>query len=302
MRSQSRPKELQMTKSWRGTLAIHPAAELFPLMPPAELRELADDIRKNGRLTSPIALLVDDPQGRTCQLLDGRNRLDALELAGITFEIERDGRGRWHLNADEIDPPDPVIISHPDEALQYVISVNIRRRHLSNKKKRELIAKLIKADPSKSDRQIGKMIKADNKTVASVRAQKEAREEIPHVPTRYDAKGRRQPASKGNKSRVSVPQPTAAETPNRTDKISFGGLGEVEHLPVQNMELQNTSPELEPEKSAPRSDALLRGPTTEEPDAEASELNDLLGAWDRARETVRRAFAARVGLQRSDVP
>ena len=40
------------------------------------------------------------------------------------------------------------------------------------------------------------MIKADNKTVASVRAEKEAREEIPHVETRIDSRGRTQRARK----------------------------------------------------------------------------------------------------------
>jgi hypothetical protein len=34
--------------NWHEHLEIHPAAELFPLMSPAELKELADDIKKNG--------------------------------------------------------------------------------------------------------------------------------------------------------------------------------------------------------------------------------------------------------------
>ena len=35
-------------KSWRDAIPIHPAADLLPLMSPDELRELADDIKKNG--------------------------------------------------------------------------------------------------------------------------------------------------------------------------------------------------------------------------------------------------------------
>ena len=34
-----------MTKRWRDVLQIHPAAELFPLMTPDELRALGEDIK-----------------------------------------------------------------------------------------------------------------------------------------------------------------------------------------------------------------------------------------------------------------
>jgi len=57
-----------------------------------------------------------------------------------------------------------------------------------------LVARLLKAAPEKSDRQIAESIHVDHKTVASVRAKQEARGEIPHVETRTDTKGRRQQA------------------------------------------------------------------------------------------------------------
>ena len=66
-----------------------------------------------------------------------------------------------------------------DAATAYVISKNIRRRHLTLEQKRELIEKLLRADPTKSDRQIARTVKADNKTVGAVRKRAEAREEIP---------------------------------------------------------------------------------------------------------------------------
>jgi len=34
--------------SWRDHLKVHPAAELFPRMTEAELRELGEDIKRNG--------------------------------------------------------------------------------------------------------------------------------------------------------------------------------------------------------------------------------------------------------------
>jgi hypothetical protein len=61
-------------------------------MSKAELRELGEDIRKNG-LQFPVVVQRD---GDEYKLLDGCNRLDAMELVGIGFELEfiRDGRRR----------------------------------------------------------------------------------------------------------------------------------------------------------------------------------------------------------------
>lgn len=70
--------------NWRDHLKVHPAADLFPLMSEQELRELADDIRKNG-LQQPMVLChrrftATEPAQKF--LIDGRNRLDALALLG----------------------------------------------------------------------------------------------------------------------------------------------------------------------------------------------------------------------------
>jgi hypothetical protein len=78
-------KDASPAKSWRDVLPIHPAAELFPLMSEAELRELGEDIKTKKRLTSSFALIYRN--GRH-ELLDGRNRLDAMELVGIPIRIE----------------------------------------------------------------------------------------------------------------------------------------------------------------------------------------------------------------------
>ena len=75
----------------------------------------------------------------------------------------------------------------------FVLSANVHRRHLTAEQRRDLIAKVLKADPAKSNRQIAKQVKADDKTVANVRHDLEARAEIPHVEIRTDTKGRRQP-------------------------------------------------------------------------------------------------------------
>jgi len=181
---------------WRDVLPVHPAADLFPLTSetdPAAFRQLIEDIREN-ELRFPVTVWKC-PHGNT-MLLDGRNRLDALERivweAHQTSIISREGDSlAWaaavrheHLPS-EVDP------------WAYVVSANIHRRHLTADQKRDLIAKFLKAQPEKSDRAIGKMAKADGKTVAAVRAEQEGRAEIPHVELRTDTKGRTQPAHKG---------------------------------------------------------------------------------------------------------
>ena len=70
-----------------GDYVPHPAADIFPLLSEADLRELADDIKEHGQL-DPIEILED-----TNQILDGRNRYLACQLAGVEPDI-RAGRCR----------------------------------------------------------------------------------------------------------------------------------------------------------------------------------------------------------------
>jgi hypothetical protein len=196
--------------NWRDQLKVHPAADLFPMMSEAELRELGEDIKKNG-LRSPIIIYQDDgsedEDPARYSLLDGRNRLDAMALVGIPFELtfKRQKRGRckeWTLESEpalmEVNPIHTESIADPYE---YVISANIHRRHLTPEKRREVIAALLKARPGASDRTIAKQAKVDHKTVAAVRKEKEATGEIPQLEKRTgkDGKARKQPASKSAK-------------------------------------------------------------------------------------------------------
>jgi hypothetical protein len=182
--------------SWRDHVSIHPAADLFPLLGDAELRELADDIKANGLHEMVKFIEVGDCTDRSDYkqiLIDGRNRLDAMELAGIQIITRFDGVAQLYGNICE-----PV----PDETdpVAYVIGVNIKRRHLTGEQKRDLIAKLLKTSPERSNLQTAKIVGVDDKTVASVRRDMEARSEIPNVATRVDTKGRQQPASKPPKT------------------------------------------------------------------------------------------------------
>lgn len=94
-------------------MLVHPVAEFFPMLPPAELESLADDIKKNG-LRNPLVV----QQGI---LLDGRNRLAACKIAGVEPAY------------NEYDGPDPVA---------FIVSVNIHRRHLNESQRATVAAKL----------------------------------------------------------------------------------------------------------------------------------------------------------------
>jgi hypothetical protein len=60
---------------WRPR-EVHPLAALFPMLAEDDLAALAEHIKENG-LQQPI--VIDD----TGQLIDGRNRLAACDLAGV---------------------------------------------------------------------------------------------------------------------------------------------------------------------------------------------------------------------------
>jgi ParB-like chromosome segregation protein Spo0J len=138
-----------------AAFAVHPLAELFPMISDDELRELAEDIRKNGMI-EPITLC----EGK---ILDGRNRFNAAKLISFPFR-----RANFRELLCHLDPR------------TYVISANIKRRHLTAEQKRSVIASLVKADPTKSNRQIAETTKTDHKTVAAVRGELEVGGEIPH--------------------------------------------------------------------------------------------------------------------------
>jgi ParB-like chromosome segregation protein Spo0J len=192
------------TQTWRGVLPIHPAAKLLPHMADDELRELGEDIRRHGQRI-PITILTD--QDGTDRLLDGRNRLDAMERAGLP--IVKDGE----LNREQVDIQN---LAGNVDPFAYVLSANLHRRHLTSDQKRDVIVAVLKARPSQSDRAIGKQVNVDHKTVGAVREKLESRGEIPHTETRTDTKGREQPAKKTRKPKAEpepmTPAVAAAET------------------------------------------------------------------------------------------
>jgi ParB-like chromosome segregation protein Spo0J len=183
---------------WRDHIRIHPAAELFPLMAPDELQQLADNIKENGFRVVPV-FFVDEHGMR---LLDGRSRFDAAELAG---EISRSGTLQGYL--ERLAPGTFAAYQPPEDPYELVVSFNIQRRHLTAEQKRELIEKLIKAKPELSDNATAKLAKVSDKTVKRVREKLTAYSDIPNKPERVEASGRKARGRKpgtGNEERAAV--------------------------------------------------------------------------------------------------
>jgi hypothetical protein len=105
------------TAEIRGVhVAVHPAADVFPLLVGAEFDRLVDDIEAHG-LRLPIVLDVD---GR---ILDGRNRHRACEAAGVEPRFET-----WAGDAGS--------------EIAYVVSANLTRRHMNASQRALVAAKL----------------------------------------------------------------------------------------------------------------------------------------------------------------
>jgi len=136
-----------MTESWRDKIKVHPLADLFPMLPPDELRELAEDIKTN--LLREVVVFSEDGL-----LIDGRNRLAAMELAGIPFEMNLHSRTLHYGDVDA-----------------YIISKNIHRRHLTKEQKAALIIKVLKASE-----EFSKLAKSKESSDLAILAKSESRQ------------------------------------------------------------------------------------------------------------------------------
>jgi ParB-like chromosome segregation protein Spo0J len=97
------------------TIPFHPYADIFPMMTPQEQMGLADDIRAHG-LRNKIVV-------HEGAILDGRNRYQACLMAGV----------------------DPAFVEFDDsgaDALNFVMSLNMHRRHLTDGERATAAAKL----------------------------------------------------------------------------------------------------------------------------------------------------------------
>ena len=94
----------------------HECANVFPMPGDDHLRELADDIERNGQR---FPVIVDEDG----LVLDGRNRATACRMLGIEPKVE-------------------VFSGSDAEKLDYVVSLNLSRRHLDSGQRALVASKL----------------------------------------------------------------------------------------------------------------------------------------------------------------
>lgn len=118
--------------------------QVMPSLSCEEYEALRQQIIEHGVLV-PV---VRDQHGN---LLDGHHRVQIAEELGIGYRT------------------DIVPVHDDDQARTLARTYNLARRHLSRAQKRQLVADEITANPDRSDREIGRLLGCDHKTVGSVR-------------------------------------------------------------------------------------------------------------------------------------
>ncbi|MFN4287545.1 MAG: ParB/RepB/Spo0J family partition protein [Brevundimonas sp.] len=101
-------------------MRLHPLCSLFPEMPASEFAELVEDVRQNG-VRRPLTMLDG-------MILDGRHRYLAAREVGVGYRtVEFAG----------------------ENPLEFVISENLRRRHMNESQRAMMAAKLARMEPGR---------------------------------------------------------------------------------------------------------------------------------------------------------
>jgi hypothetical protein len=198
-------------KQWREILPEDSACKIIPAYSESKLIELGRNIKNSGGMKLPV--IVSKQLDGTFSLLDGRSRLDGMAAVGIKFTIQViDGCVVIVAPAYDIPPPTEVIADENFNALVFVLSMNVHRRHLKNADKYVIAEKVIAAQPNLSDNAIAKMTGIAARTIKKLRLKGEPYSEI--LISRVEASGRR---ARGRKPGQSSKLPPTS-TPQVEDK------------------------------------------------------------------------------------
>ena len=148
--------------------------QIMPALAEEEYQALKRDIRVRGVLVA----LEFDAEGN---LLDGHHRMRAVrELREEGVKVDYTSVIRAGLTEYE--------------KRTHVRAINLRRRHLTQAQRRELIAGQLKDTPGVSNRQIADRLGVSDKTVAASRHRLESIAEIPRCASRQCRDGRKYPS------------------------------------------------------------------------------------------------------------
>lgn len=129
MKKTKKPKPVQGEWSDQKEYEFHPLSERFPLMEGEEFEDMADDIVANGQKET-VKLYRR-------KIIDGRNRYRACKARGVPCRFEN-----WNGKGDPAD---------------FVLSMNLHRRHLTPEGRKALVVQLRKN--GKSIRQIAESLR-----------------------------------------------------------------------------------------------------------------------------------------------
>jgi hypothetical protein len=141
---------------WRERYAVHPAADVYPMMSDEELAKLGEDIKEHGLRHSIVLYATtrpgkkkDELDATSMMLIDGRNRLEAMERAGLSTSFTP----CQMQMANDVENGD---------AASLIASYNINRRHLRLTKAQQaaLIFASVKAEEEFS-RQLGEKLEKE---------------------------------------------------------------------------------------------------------------------------------------------
>lgn len=160
------------TITFAGVTYCCPYYDAMPPLTSDERTDLWADIAANG-VMCPV-IVTDD-----MEVIDGHNRLEIAAELNITAV-----------------PMTVVSGLTSDQKRLRAEDLNLHRRHLTRERKREIIARRLKDNPTQSNREIADSAKADHKTVGAIRADLEATGEIPQLAATRGMDGRTRTTSR----------------------------------------------------------------------------------------------------------